>query len=156
MSRTLSSVAKQAMFGQETAEVFLLLLTIAGTGITTLHFVNNYENVTSNGQVYTAFPFEIALPEDTEERPPRMRIKIDNVDRQIVQAVRSLTSPPTITLSVVLASQPNTVEASFPGFTLRNVRYDALVVEGELLAEDVLSEPYPAGSFTPTVFQGLF
>lgn len=156
MSRTLSTVAKQAIFSQETAEVFLLLLDIAHASIPTIRVVNNQENITSGGEEYLAFPFEITLPDEKEESLGQMKLSIDNVDRAIVQAVRTLTSPPTITLTVVLASQPDTVEASFDGFVLRGVTYNALVVEGNLMLEDVLNEPYPQDSFTPNLFAGLF
>lgn len=157
MSRALSTTAKTAIFSQETAEVFLLLLTVAHASLPSpLRFVNNQENITSGGNEYVAFPFEITLPDEKEESIPRMKLAIDNVDRQIVQAVRSLTSPPTITLTVVLASQPNTIEASFTGFVLRDVTYNALVVEGSLMLEDVLNESFPQHSFTPNLYAGLY
>lgn len=157
MSRSLSSLAKQSLFAQETGEVFLLLLTINHASLAQpIRVVNNLENVVSGGNTYIAFPFQITLPQDREDQPPKMRLAIDNVDRSIVTAVRTLTSPPTITLDVVLASQPNTIEATFPGFTLRNTKYDALVVEGDLNLEDISNEPYPKDSFTPTLAPALF
>lgn len=157
MSRALSVVARQASYAQETGEVFLALLTISQADLASpIRIVNNYENVTSNGNLYVGFPFEIDLPDDKMENIPRVTLKIDNVDRSIVEAVRTMTSPATITLDIVLASQPNTVEASFGGFVLRDVGYDALTVQGALAMEDVLNEPYPADSFTPNFFPGLF
>jgi hypothetical protein len=156
MSRNLSTLAKQAIYAQETGEVFLLLLTISGSGLTTIRVVNNTQDVVSGGNTYLGFPFDITLADEDELRPPRMRLRIDNVDRQIVQALRSLTVTPTIQLDVVLASQPNTIEASFPGFTLRDASYDALVVEGDLLLEDVLNEPFPQHAFTPQHFPAVF
>lgn len=157
MSRSLSSVAKSAIFAQETGEVFLLMLTISHATLTApIRVVNNTENITSNGNLFTAFPFMLTLPDEREDQPPRMHITIDNVDRQIVQAVRNMTSPPTIQLDVILASQPDTLEASFPGFTLRQANYDVLTVEGDLTLEDVVLEPFPALSFAPQTFPGLF
>lgn len=157
MSRSLSTVAKIAIFSQETAEVFLLLLTIAHPNLSPpIRVVNNQQDITSGGDTYTAFPFEITLPDEKEESIPWMRLAIDNVDKQIVQAMRSLTSPPTITLTVVLASQPDTVEVSFTGFVLRDVTHNALVVEGSLMLEDVLNEAYSQHSFTPNLYAGLF
>lgn len=157
MSRSLSTVAKQAVYASETSEVFLLLLTISHASLSVpIRVVNDFQNLTSNGNLYTAFPFTIVLPEEKEEQPPRMRLVIDNVDRTIVQALRSLTSPPTIQLDVVLAIQPDTVEASFPGFTLRQSNYDQLVVEGDLTLEEIVVEPFPEGSFDPQSFAGIF
>jgi hypothetical protein len=157
MSRTLSPLAKQAIFAQESGEAFILLLTITHASLAQpIRCANNMQDVVSGGNTFTAFPFRITLPQDREDRPPKMRLSIDNVDRSIVTAVRTLTSPPTIQLAVVLAIQPDTIEASFPGFTLRNTQYDALVVEGDLNLEDLANEPYPKDTFTPTFAPALF
>lgn len=157
MSRSLSSLAKQAINAQETGEVFLLLLTLSHASLgTPIRAANNLENVTSGGNLFTAFPFTIVLPHEQEDQPPKMRLVIDNVDRSIVTALRNLTSPPTIQLEVVLASQPNTIEATFPGFTLRQASYDQLVVEGDLALEEITLEPFPEGSFDPQSFAGLY
>lgn len=157
MPRSLSATVKQALYQPQTAEVFLLLLTIDHADLAVpIRVVNNLENVTSNGNLFVGLPFGIDLPTDRDDQSPRMAIRLDNVDRAIVEAIRSITTPPTITLDVVLASAPNTVEASFVGFTLRDVRYDALVVEGTLALEDILGEPFPAHSFTPADFPSVF
>jgi len=157
VSRTLSSLAKQSIHAPETGSVFLLLLTISHASLSVpIRVVNNTENIVSGGNTFTAFPFTLVLPDEREDAPPRMRLVIDNVDRTIVQSLRSLTSPPTIQLDVVVASQPNTLEASFPGFTLRQSNYDQLVVEGDLTLEEIVLEPFPEGAFTPQDFAGIY
>lgn len=157
MARTLSGPAVRAVMAQDTAEVFLLLLTIAhATLADDIRLVCNTVDIVSRGQTYIGLPFEITLPSEQEDRVPQMRLRVDNVNREIVQAVRTMTSPATVTVEVILASSLDTVEASFAGFTLRAVTYDALVVEGTLALEDVLSEPYPEGTFTPNLFPAIF
>jgi hypothetical protein len=158
MPRTLSSTARRAIFAQETGEVFLLLLTIAHPQLAEpIRVVNNNEDVVSGGVTFQRFPFELALPPETEEAPPTVSLRIANADRQIVQAVRALAGDAmTVDVSVVLASSPDTIEAGPYRFTLRDVSYDAAIVEGTLRFEDVLNEPYPADSFTPARFPGLF
>jgi hypothetical protein len=81
---------------------------------------------------------------------------IDNIDRRIVQAVRSLTSAPAVLIEIVRAADPDTVEARFVDFKLANVTYDAQVVEGDLTVEDFTAEPFPSASFSPSLFPGLF
>ncbi len=157
MSRAISHLAGRAARAQETGEVFLLLLTITHASLAVpIRVVNNTVNITSLGETFVAFPFQIQLPDEHEDSPPRMRLVIDNVDRTIVQSLRPLTSPPTVQLDVCLASQPNTIEASFPGFQLQSVGYDAFAVEGDLSLDDIVTEPFPEGSFTPQYFPGLF
>ena len=59
-------------------------------------------------------------------------------------------------MEVIRGSDPDTVEASFPGFRLLSAEYDALFVEGEPGLRDLIGEPYPGASFDPARFPGLF
>jgi hypothetical protein len=157
VSRTLSAPALAALNAPQTDKVFLALLTITHANLAQpVRVVNDMVNVTSRGNEYIGLPFQIDLPSEVEEELPRVRLTIDNVDRLLVEAVRTLTSPPTITLEVILASSPDTVEAGPLPFALRNAEYDSLVVTGELAFEDVLNEGFPAHSFTPNLFAGIF
>jgi len=157
MSRSLSSTFKAAIFSQETAEVFLVLLELDHADLAApLRVVNNYENITSNGEVYIGYPFSISIPDETEDAMPIVKLTIDNVDRSIVEAVRTCTSAPAIVVSVVLASAPDTIEAGPFDLTLRAATYDALSVSGEIRADDILNEPWPGVIITPQNFPGLF
>lgn len=153
----ISAAAKKALFAQETGEAFLILLTISHASLAhPIRVVNNHVDVTSNGSVYTGFPFEIDLPDDVPGQPPRVRLRIDNIERQIVDAVRSIVGPFSVQLDVVMGSSPSTIEASFPSLSAVRVEYDALVVEADLAFEDVLNEPFPGDSFIPSQYPGLF
>lgn len=157
MSRAVSTTYKAAAYAQQTDQVFLVLLEIDHDALgAPIRIVNNYENVTHNGNLYTALPFAVTLPQDSDENMPAATLTVDNVDRQIVEAVRSMTGPATATLTVVLASQPDVIEAGPYTMTLRDTAYDAMTVTGRLDVEDMLNEPYPAESFTPNNFPGLF
>jgi hypothetical protein len=155
--RALSLAARRAMFAPSTDQVFLALLTISGTGIPTpLRFVNNSEDVVSNGNTHLAYPFQISLPDEREDSPAQVTLIIDNIDQSIVAGIRLLTKPPKITLEVILASDPDTVEAGPFEFSLNGVEYNAITVTGTLAFEEVLNEPYPCDSFDPTRFPGLY
>lgn len=157
MPRALSTAAKQAIFAQETAQAALCLLTITGTGIgVPLRFVNNQVDVVSRGNSYLGVAFMVSLPDERDDSPARVTISLDNVDRALVSAIRTLTVAPTITLEVVFSAALDTVEAGPFAFTLRNVDYTADTISGELRFEDFLNESFPADSFTPNNFPGLF
>jgi len=157
MSRPLSNPAKQGVFAQETEQVFLPLVTITHPDLAEpIRVVRNTEDIVSRGQEFVALGFDLTLPDDSEDSVPAMKLEIDNVDRRIVEAIRTITSPAQVTTEVVLASQPDTVEAAFEGYTLRDTEYDALRVTGTLALEDVLNEPFPSGTFTPNLFPGMF
>ena len=157
MSRAVTSAFRQAAFAQQTDQVFLVILEINHSSLAQpIRVVNNTQDVTSNGNAYIGFPFDIELPGDFEEALPTVNLTICNVDRQIVQAIRTLTGPPTITMSVILASQPDSLQAGPYVMTLREASYDAMAVSGSIMTEDVLNEAYPGDSFTPGIAPGLF
>jgi hypothetical protein len=154
--RSLTTTATSSIHAQETGEVWLVLLTITHSTLATpIRVVNNNEDITSRGNLYQAFPFEIVMPGQDPDSLPKAMLRFDNVDRTAIATVRSIDSAPTVTIEVILASQPDTVEISFPNLTLRNVKYDASVIEGELLFENLFSEPITY-SMTPSRFPGLF
>ena len=132
------------------------LLVISHADITTLRFVANTEDITSNGYVYTAYPFDIRLPQECEDQLSQVPIVIDNVDRAIVDEIRSLGGAPNIALSIVLASDPDTVEYGPIDATLRNVEWNFGKITGDLQGEDLLNEGYPGHAFTPITAPGLF
>lgn len=157
MSRSITVTARQAVHAAETGEAFLVLLTIDHADLAApIRVSSDGVDTVSRGETFAAFPFRLTLPEDSDDRPPRARLQIDNVDRQIVQALRQVSGPPSVLMEIVLASDPETVEAAFPDFTLQSAQYDALVVSGELGLESFLREPFPAQRFTPAGFPGLF
>ena len=155
--RNISTLFQQAMFSSSTKEVVLLLLRISHPNLVDdIRVVNNFQPVVSQGYTWAAYPFEITMPSESDDQIPVMTLKIDAVDRQIITVIRSLQGPPSITLDVILASQPDVVEASVQGFEIKSVTYDNLVVEAELRLEEILSEPFPQHAFTPALFPGLF
>lgn len=142
---------------QETDAVFLLLVTIDHEALAEpIRVVDNNEDIESRGETYVAYPVEIVLPSLGGDRPGRARLRIDNVDREIVATLRAITTPPTVTIEAIVAAQPDTVEASFDALTLTDAEWDALTVEGDLAYEDLLNEPYPGVRYTPATAPGLF
>ena len=152
------SVSTQSdMFASSTGEGLLVLLTIDHTDLSVpIRVVNNNVNVTSRGDEFIAYPFDLELPAAAPETAPRARLTIDNVTREIGEAVRSISSSPTVLIEVVRTDDFDTLELAFPLLKLRNVRFDASQVTGDILSEDLQLEPYPAHTFAPSSFPGLF
>lgn len=155
--RTLSTVATAAVLGAQTGEVFVVLLALAHAQLVeTIRVTSDSIVTTSGGNTYNPFPFTVALPGERGDRLAGAQLIIDNVDRSIVTALRQIGSAPTVTISVVLASSPDTVEAGPFVYTLKNAKYNALTVEGDLAFEDILNEAFPGYSFVPTSHPGLY
>jgi hypothetical protein len=59
-------------------------------------------------------------------------------------------------VELILNSSLDSIEARWPAFQLTNIKYDASVITGTLNLELEDREPFPAGSFVPSFFAGLF
>jgi len=160
MGRSLTTAQLQALFSQSTSKVFLALLDLDHSSFASgnYRFVNNTESITSNGTVYTPFPFAIVLPDDNENNGPRGRLAVGNVDRTIIDDLRSMGGSERIkvTIQIIMSDEPDTPLATYNNFELRNVDYDAFTVTGDLSLVDFLGEPFPSDRFTPNLFRGLF
>lgn len=166
MSRSVSTAARSAMYAQETAEVFVLLLEVSTTG-EPIRVALDSENLDtkltvdgtdtySTAVTFAGGYFGIELPEEAGENISTVRVSIDNVDRVIVAAIRSANTPPECRMWVVLRSSPDVVEAGPYYLTLESAQYDAMTVTGELTFEDLTNRRYPAHEFTPINTPGLF
>lgn len=145
------------MQAQETGEAYLILLTIAHSSLESpLRFTSDGVKTESQGHTFISFPFEFIAPEDTENGSTRAQIRFDNVDRSIVETIRTIDSPPKITAQVVRGSDPEEIEVEWPNFDLLSVEYDALVVSGEIGLESYVLEPFPKDLFTPSTAPALF
>ncbi len=153
--RELSAPATAALVAEETDEVFLDLIIIEHEELATpIRVVRNVEDVEIDGETYAGLPFEIELP-DEGERPGDLMLTIDNVDRRIVNTIRSIQSPPTVTYRLVLASQPEVIEYEAAGLTLRDCTYDVAQVRGYMRYEPLVTESV-ADTITPSRFPALF
>jgi len=146
---------KDDAFAQE-SDLPLVLLTISHDDLAQdILVVNNKVNITSNGKEFIGFPFEIVLPDASEDAPPQSKIRINNVSREIGQAIRAISTPPDVTIQVVRQDTPDIIEAEFAGMFMTNVTYDALMVEADLFFEDLVREPWPCLRFNPSYFRGI-
>lgn len=80
---TLSSVAKREKNKLSTDSAFLILLDIV-LGDEVARICYNTENITWNGNVYQAFPFDLGdIPENTDGSDPSVTLKVDNVSQAL-------------------------------------------------------------------------
>lgn len=152
-----TAALKQLLFAEEMDEAIILLLTLDHPELSTpIRVCSDAVDVLSRGNTFISFNFNITLPLESGDSPPRAKLQIDNVDRQIIQTVRSISSAPNLTVEIVRSGDLDTVEVQFLDFTLNNITYNAMTVSGDLSFEDFLREPYPAAVFDPARFPGGF
>lgn len=139
--------------------VFLCLLTFSipeVPGTPPLYVVNNTVDIVSRGVLYSAYPFNIILPEDQPDKLPSVRIDIDNVDRSILNWIRGFSVAPTLKLEVITNVNYNIVERSIGFLKLSSVDYDALTIRATLNVDNILSRRFPADDYDPAQFPGLY
>ena len=147
---------RSSAFAQETEEVWLLLLTITHPDLTDdIRVVQDKQLVTSRGNDYQAFGFDVSLPLDAPDRPPEARIIIDNVSQELIESIRKITDAPAVTIEFIRAADPDTVELSWTNFTLRNIGWNEQRITGVLTHADIITEAFPSDNFTPSSFRGL-
>lgn len=160
MSRAISAPILTSMMAQESPDGYVILLTFTHpTLMDPIRVASSQLDFRSNNETYLACPFQVDAPADSAEAPPQVQLSIQNVDRRIVQAVRSI--PPgagemAVTMAVVTERFPDTVEFGPFHFTMKSATYNRLVVTGELSFENILSEPASWARFTPNDHPGMF
>ena len=157
MSRSVSAALNAAILEQSSDKVLLTLLEISHADLAaTIRLVNNHTQITHDEETYLPYFFTLALPKEDNGKLHSVNIIMDNVNRSIVTAMRSISSAATITIKVVLADSPDTVEIQLSDMILRNVTYDASVVSGELIFEERINYQIPGLLFTPNNFPGIY
>lgn len=154
---SLTSAAVAAMFSQETDEAFLVLITISHPDLSEpMRVTSDSVPTVSRGDTFINYVFGFVLPSDEEGSPPQTQIVIDNVNKIIVDTLRSISTPAQFLIEIVRSSDPDTVEVMYDGFEMKTVRGDVFQISGELTIEDIATEPYPYRLFSPAEFRGLF
>lgn len=115
-----------------------------------------YYGVESGGVEFLFLPMELSLPSEDEAQAPKCSLVLRDVTRFVTPIIRELSGPPKIKMEIVLSKTPDVVEASFSGFYINNITYNADSVNVDLSMIDYEREPFPMHSFTPAYFPGLF
>jgi hypothetical protein len=169
--RTISATFRAVGHASERNDVPVLLLTLEHAQLATPIRISSdptervawddydvHYGTVSRGETFVFYPFSLALPTDEEDGAPRTQITLDNVSRELTEAIEGLDprSPVSVTLEVVLASAPDTVEVSYPDFQLMNANYDAWTITGEITMDVLFGEPVPCHTIIPSWFPGVF
>lgn len=167
MSRTLSSAFRAMLMAERTDEAVIALVTIEHPELDETLRLSSHPTVClsvdpllygtlSRGQVYLYVDLRLTLPEDKDGTPPALELRSDNVGREQIQLLRSARTPASVTVELLADVRPDLVEAEFPDFDLVSAEYDENEVSIGLSVEAMATEPFPADTFTPSGFRGLF
>ena len=175
MSRltSLSANAIRAMYGSETDQTLITLLTIYDPLDNTVAFrlADSYTGrltslttdqeiiygVTSRSNEYSFLPMNITLPTEQDTGLGQCNIVLNYPLPEAIALIRSrLFKPTKVLVELVLSGSPNTVEVSFTDFSITSVNYNAQQITLNLEMVSLVREPFPCYNFTPGYFPGLF
>jgi len=157
MPRATSTTFTRVAFAQRTTTAVIELLTLEHSSLTApIRLARNYSDIASRGNTYTGCQFDLTWPQDRENEPPQAELRYQNVSRDLVAAIRTLRTPMTATIEVILSSAPDVVEASYAGLSVIANSYDRDVVDFMLSFERFMQESFPAKTFGPANFPGIF
>lgn len=152
-----SAALKAMLHAEESGDALIVLVTISHADLAeTLYVTSDSVNTVSRGTTFVPYPFDLKLTVDSPNEPPKASISISNVDKRIVESIRSITSPPTILIEIIRSVALDTVEVTYPNFELTQADYDAMVVSGDLEMENFFNEPYPSATYVRSLFPGVF
>jgi hypothetical protein len=131
--RPVSAALTAAAARDQTDEVFVTLVTIAHEDFAApARLCDDAVDTVSRGETYRGVYMAPQLPRQIEGEAPTARIEISVVDQSALALVRSVATPPSVTMEVVLASQPDVVEAAYSNFELHHVEYEGLRLVGQI------------------------
>lgn len=165
--RSLSLDMRTALFAQESGKVAVALITITHPTLASPLYLSSdaterlstdplvYGTISrGNSHLYVA-P-EVYLPDEKDREPPQSKLIISNVSRDYIDLVRSISSPASFKIELVLSDAPDDVEIEYPAMQMTQVEFDAMTMTFTLSQDAMALEPYPAHKFTPSYFPALF
>lgn len=156
MSNTLSPALLAQLYAQESDVPFLMLITLTHPSFPPIRLVNNSENIISNGETFSSFPMRIRLPVDDGETTREVSIEFDNVSRELIDELRTVTTPIDVKLEMVLASNPDYIQVTLDELKMRNVSYNKSTVNARLYLDSFLNVELTSEKYTPKSYPGLF
>ena len=145
-----------SIYEQYNSEAYVILLKIE-TSTGDFFYTNNTENIIYSGDTYEAKGFVFQLP-DKSDKLENVTIRIDNVDREMVIAMRThVGARPVVTAWVYTINSDSILTGPFEFIASAtgnvNERSIDIVIEYE---NYLLNSVFPKLKFSPAIFLGLF
>lgn len=113
-----------------------------------LYLTDNNEDLIYNGITYKKAYFKINLPEVTKDSMGNASIEMGCVDQQIINIVRSISTPPNIKFVATYLEDGVYSELAGYDMVMSNVKWNSKVLSADLTLDLVLNYEFPSGSFT--------
>jgi len=156
VSNNISNKLLSEFYGQNSSDPFLMFVTLSHPSFSPIYLVDNTVNLTSRGIEYQAFPMRIRLPVDDGETARAVNIEFDNASLELIEELRSITTPIEVKLEMILASELDSVQIALENLTMTNITYDKQKIMAMLSMDGFLDTELTSESYTPQLYPGLF
>lgn len=157
MANDISAELLAQFYAQDSEDPFLILVTLNHTTFSDpLRFTSNSEDVISRSETFIAFPFQITMPPDDGETVREVSIVFDNVSREIIDELRSITTPMDVKIELVLASNADFVQIVLDELKSKAVSYNAQTINMKLFLDTFLDVAMTSEKYLPSNYPGLF
>ena len=150
----------QELFAPSTAEAFITCAVIDHPSLTVpIYVCNNNEPLTLTDPPATFVPveFDFVIAPEAGGQPSKARLKLDNVDRSIMEAVRTMQiSRATFFAWLVRGSDPDTIEAGPWRYHLHDIEADEQALSAALGPPKSGRRAIPKTRYTQTGFPACY
>jgi hypothetical protein len=160
---------RQAAYASETGRVPIALLTITHPDMAetlyisadptmriTASSVGVIYGTLSRGNNYVFLPMTLKLPDDDDSGGGQMTLELDNIGRELTQAIRAVATPAKVKIEFVMDNALDTVDVLFPEYMISTISYNAATISMALVVDDLTREPFPGLMATPGTTPGIF
>ncbi len=158
MARAYSAQFKSTLNSVSANESPLVCLEISHAGLSVpVRVVNDNADLTSNGNLFIAAPFECILPDDMENQLPKAKLAIDNIGRGLVYWLETSGGGEgaKVRFMQIMRSNPNLIEWETT-MNLSNVQITMTKVTADLGFENIFSKPAVRMQYRPDNSAGIF
>ena len=158
MARPYSAQYKSTLAQVSMQETPLILLEINHPELgTPIRVVNDTVDITSNSNLFLAFPFTCVLPDDYENRLPKARLSISNVGKDLMYWLETTDGGigATAKFQQIMRSRPDQIEWEIT-MSLFNVMATNSQISAELGFENLFAKPAISIFYRPETSPGLF
>jgi hypothetical protein len=158
MARSYSSAFKATLNSVSATEAPLVCLEITHPALSqAVRVVNDNLDLTSNGNLFIAAPFDCVLPDDMENQLPKAKLTIDNIGRELVYWLETSGGGEgaKVRFMQIMRSRPNTIEWETT-MNLSNVQISMTKVTADLGFENIFSKPAVRIQYRPDNSAGMF
>lgn len=175
MSRNISTQAKALISKQNIGVAFIQCIKLEGGGLSSPRlYTNNTIDVayipsdsdySGLAGTYEAIPFDLVLPQTVDTEPPMAKLQIDNVSKEIVDELRSVTNETSLTYFLVLDGNnigptvttiTSSPEIFIEDLNIKNANIDPLLISVDFGSTNTIDAQFPNEGLTPNLFPGLF